>query len=180
VTTFVRAGAVVGVVALVLLPAAAAHVTVEPTTVQLGTTANLRFTVPNERAAGATVGLTVTFPPGWKPVLVPPQGSWRATVAGNTITWSAGRLTGSQAVTFTVGVRPIGRAGSRVLHARQRYDDGDEVTWQVLLAALPAAGTAAPSEHLGRALVAGVVGVILIVALLGVLRAIRRRRHRTG
>jgi uncharacterized protein YcnI len=179
-TALARAGAVAGVAALVLLPAAAGHVTVEPTTVQLGTTATLSVTVPNEREARATIGLTVTFPPGWKPVAAPSHGDWRATATGDAITWSGGRLTGSQAATFTVRALPVGRAGTRALQARQRYDDGDVVSWRVPVATLPAAGTAAPSEHLGRAVVAAVVGTVLIVALLGVLRALRRSRRHVG
>jgi hypothetical protein len=180
VTSVLRAGALVGLAALVFLPAAAGHVTVAPATVDAGATSTLRFTVPNERAPRSTVGVIMTFPPGWKPVSAPSQGAWHANVADNAISWSGGRLSDSRAVTFAVLVHPSSRAGTYALDVRQRYDDGRVASWQVLLATLPATGSAAPSGHLGRALVAGVVGFAVIVALLAVLHAVRRRRgHRT-
>jgi hypothetical protein len=61
-----------------------------------------------------------------------------------------------------------------VFRAVQRYDDGAEVRWPATLSVLPAEGTAAPSQHLGRALAAGGAGLLVLVGSLLVLRRLRR------
>jgi hypothetical protein len=134
------------------------------------------FEVRNERDGRATVALDLVPPAGveLKPE-APPLG-WSASIRGSGVRWSGGRITGASALSFDAKVRASARAGSYAFTAVQRYDDGRTVDWEASFTVLPASGAAAPDEHVGRALVAGVAGLAIVVASLLLLHVLRRRR----
>jgi uncharacterized protein YcnI len=162
--------------ALALVPAASAHVTVRPAFLEDGETATLSFDTPNEREEHATVALSVSAPAGLRFVSAEAPSGWRVSVGAGTVTWSGGRLEGDAVASFPVRVRARTRAGGYAFSAEQRYDDGATVRWRASITVLPASGAAAPNEHPGRAIAAGVAGLVVIAATLLALGYLRRRR----
>jgi uncharacterized protein YcnI len=174
----VRALLLVTAAALVLPGLAVAHVTLKPAFVHDGVETEVSFQAPNERAPHATVSLATTAPPGVRIVSASSPPGWRATVSGSTATWTGGRIEGIRVVSFPIRVEARVRAGTQQFTSAQGYDDGATVRWKADLIVLPATGAAAPKQHLGTALIAGVAGVLVITCSLLALRLLRRRPPR--
>jgi periplasmic copper chaperone A len=143
------ATAALGVLVLVG-PAALAHVTVSPSTAEVGSTSELTFRVPNEEAKAATTRLTVQLPadhpiaqllvkpiPGWKvsvrttklaKPLVTDDGSFSSVVSQ--VTWSGGRIEPGQYQDFALSADPLpDQPTTMVFKALQGYSNGDIVRW---------------------------------------------------
>jgi len=166
---------VVAVIVLVVPAAAAAHVTVSPPFVEDGVEAEIAFTTPNERPPHATTTVRVTAPPGISVVSATAPSGWQATVAGSSVTWFGGRLEDREAVTFRMRILARVRAGTYSFTSVQTYDDGATVRWKAALSVLPAAGAAAPKQHLWGAIGAALGGIAVIAGSLVGLRFLRRR-----
>lgn len=171
-------------VALVLLTAAwslvsasraDAHVTMTPPFVDADAKTTVSFETPNERPPHATVSLEVKAPPGVELASATPPAGWKLELEHDRARWTGGRIEGQRTVAFPLVVTARTRAGTELFRATQGYDDGESVRWDAGLTVLPAAGDEAPSQHLGRALVAGSVGMVVIVASFLALRLLRRR-----
>lgn len=168
--------AALSAVAALLLPARAdAHVTISPTYVEADTTSTIRFETPNERPPHATVSLAIDAPPGVAFSREPPPPGWKVDVQTTRVEWSGGRIDGQRVVAFPIRVLARTRAGNQIFRAVQRYDDGEDVRWPATLSVLPAQGSKAPSQHLGRALAAGGAGLVVLVGSFLLLRLLRRR-----
>ncbi|MHA6801828.1 YcnI family copper-binding membrane protein [Salinifilum ghardaiensis] len=142
-----------GLTGLLGAPLAAAHVTVEPDTAARGDSADVTFTVPNERPDAGTVRVRVRFPqeapissvrtkpvPGWdahvekrhldRPVEV--AGS-EVTEVVRSITWTAQggtRIGPDQYGEFEVSIGALPTSTDRVvLPTAQTYDSGEVVNW---------------------------------------------------
>jgi hypothetical protein len=173
-TTAACVAALSAVTALVLPGRADAHVTIDPTYVEAGTTSTIRLETPNERPPHATVSLVIHAPPGVAFSAETPPPGWKLTAQTTRVEWSGGRITGVRTVAFPIRVLARTRAGNQIFRAVQRYDDGQEVRWPATLSVLPAEGDKAPSQHLGRALAAGAAGLLVLVGSFLVLRLLRR------
>jgi uncharacterized protein YcnI len=161
--------------ALIAPGLAAAHVIVSPPFVNDGVETKIAFMTPNERPPHATVLLRATAPPGVEIVSATAPAGWRSSVAGSTVTWSGGRLTGRTTTAFPLRVLARVRAGTYAFKAAQTYDDGATVRWNVDLSVLPASGSAAPSQDPWGAVTAAFVGVVVIAGTLIGVRLLRRR-----
>lgn len=142
-----------GLAGLLTAPLAAAHVTVEPETAARGDSADITFTVPNERPDASTVKVRVQFPqdapvasvrtkpvPGWhahvekRPLEQPVEvaGS-EVTEAVRSITWTAepgSRIGPDQYGEFDVSISALPTNTDRiVLPTTQTYDSGEVVDW---------------------------------------------------
>lgn len=136
-------------VAVAALPASA-HVTVSPTSLPKGATAELTFKVPNEEANATTTQIQLQIPtdhpiaqvlpraiPGWKvsvktTTLATPlktdDGTF--TTAVNEIDWTGGSIPVGQYEDFQVSVDPLPTdTGQLVFKAVQTYSNGDIVRW---------------------------------------------------
>jgi hypothetical protein len=163
-------------VALLLAPGAAwAHVTMTPPFVDAGAKTTVSFELPNERPPHATVSLEVKAPPGVELASATPPAGWKLELEHDRARWSGGRIEGRRTVAFPLAVTARTRAGTEVFRATQGYDDGESVRWDAGLTVLPAAGDAAPSQHLDRALLAGGIGLVVIAVSFLALRLLRRR-----
>jgi uncharacterized protein len=143
----VGAGSLLG-----LAVAASAHVTVEPSSAQAGSEAQLDFRVPSESETANTVGIEVAFPadhpianisvqpkPGWtisvtKTKLATPIKTDDGTVteAVSRVRWkaTAGGLKPGEFDNFAVSAGPLPTdVGSITLPAIQTYSDGSVVSW---------------------------------------------------
>jgi uncharacterized protein YcnI len=135
---------------LAIAATASAHVTVSPTSLPKGSTAELTFKVPNEESNAHTVSLQLQIPtdhpiaqvlakpiPGWtiavhtvklaKP-LVTDDGTF--TTAVNEIDWTGGTIQPGQYQDFQVSVDPLPSDTTQlVFKAVQTYSNGDVVRW---------------------------------------------------
>ena len=127
-------------VGLVLAPAAAAHVTASPSFVRQGSESELRLAVPNERSPHVTTALTVRMPRGLEIVTADAPPGWEVASAARAVTWSGGRIEGTDAVEFTLRVSPTAEPGTVSLDAVQRYDDNRVVRWKTPLIVVPGTG----------------------------------------
>jgi uncharacterized protein YcnI len=148
-----RRAATVGALTLAGLAIAAtasAHVTVSPTSVLQGSTAELAFKVPNEESKANTVSLQLQIPtdhpiaqvlakpvPGWtisvhtvtlaKP-LTTDDGTF--TTAVNEIDWTGGTIQPGQYQDFQISVDPLPSDTTQLdFKAVQTYSNGDVVRW---------------------------------------------------
>ena len=140
-------------VALVLAPAAGAHVTLQPPEAPAGGFTRLEVRVPNERDNAGTTKVEVQFPPGFLFVSYEPTPGWDIEIAmrkldkpveqfGEQITEEVDRVTitgdGDTGVIQLVQFKdfglslamPEGKAGSKLtFKALQTYSNGEVVRW---------------------------------------------------
>lgn len=166
--------------AVVGAPVAGAHVTVTPPSVEIGVPSELRLDVPNERDGYATVSLVIEVPRGLEVVSVTSPDGWDVRTSERRATWTGGRIEARASVPFALTVEACPPARRVELLARQRYDDGGTVTWRPSLLVLPAPAAASPEQHLGRAVVAGIVGLVVVGGTVVALGLLRRRARRDG
>jgi uncharacterized protein YcnI len=158
-----------------LAAAARAHVTVMPAFVASGGTVTVTLDAPNERAGAPMTGLFVTLPSGLRadPADQPETPGWTLHAAGRTVSWDGGSLAPDASAQFNLRLEASGAPGAVAIRAEQVYADGRSVEWTPSFTVLPPAAEA-PSQHLGRALVAAVVGLAVIAASLVAVRRLRR------
>jgi len=152
-TTSVRRAATIGVLTfagLAIAATASAHVTVSPTSLPQGSTAELTFKVPNEESKANTVEIQLQIPtqypiaqvlakpvPGWtitehtvtlaKP-LTTDDGTFTSAV--DEIDWTGGSIPPGQYQDFQISVDPLPTDTTQlVFKAVQTYSDGDVVRW---------------------------------------------------
>jgi periplasmic copper chaperone A len=138
----------VAAVALLLAPAAAAHVTVNPNKVAADSFARFAIRVPNERPNADTTKVTVRLPqglffvafqpkPGWKRTVTMQKLNSPATVFGEkvtervaTVTWEGGRIAPGEFDEFGMSAKVPNAAGrTLVFPALQTYSNGEVVRW---------------------------------------------------
>ena len=154
---------------------ALAHVTLSPPFVERGVAARVVFETPNERDGRATTSLRLEAPGGIELGRESAPAGWRLELDSGAAIWTGGRIEGARVVEFPLSVTARTAAGIQTFRAVQGYDDGESVRWEASLTVLPAPAGAAPSQRLGRALVAGAVGLgVLGVSMLVLWRARRR------
>ena len=135
---------------LAIAATASAHVTVSPTALPQGSTAELTFKVPNEESTANTVTLQLQIPTDHPiaQVLAKPVPGWTVTVhttklakplttddgtfttAVSEIDWTGGTISPGQYQDFQVSVDPLpSDATSLTFKAVQTYSNGDVVRW---------------------------------------------------
>ena len=148
-----RRAAVVGAVSLAglaLAGTASAHVTVSPTSLPQGATAELTFKVPNEESKANTVELQLQIPTAYPiaQVLAKPVPGW--TITEHTVTlakplttddgtftsavdeidWTGGSIPPGEYQDFQISVDPLPTDTTQlVFKAVQTYSNGDIVRW---------------------------------------------------
>src|SRR5688572_25949500 len=140
--------AAVGAAALVLAPAAAAHVTLNPGEWEADGFARFAIRVPNERDGAATTRITVKFPDEILSASFQPIDGWRRTVKMaeldepvdvegeqvsekiDTVTWSGGRIRPGEFEEFGVSFRTPNEPGTELAFpAVQTYSGSEVVRW---------------------------------------------------
>ncbi|HTJ67296.1 MAG TPA: YcnI family protein [Actinospica sp.] len=135
---------------LALAATASAHVTVSPTSLPQGSTAELSFKVPNEESKADTVELQLQIPTDHPiaQVLAKPVPGWTVTVhtvklakplttddgtfttAVDEIDWTGGTILPDQYQDFQISVDPLPSDTTQlVFKAVQTYSNGDVVRW---------------------------------------------------
>jgi periplasmic copper chaperone A len=115
--------------ALLLAPAAFAHVELSPDRAAAGSTTRLTVTVPSELPNAATVGLTMKLPTGLRVVAVAKHG-WKLVRHGAIVSWSGGSIAAGRTDHFTLRAQLPRRVGAVLrFPALQTYSNGDVVHW---------------------------------------------------
>lgn len=121
---------VAGGTALVAVPVAGAHVTVNPQQAAPGSFARLAIQVPNEEEGADTVKVSVRLPAGLGEVSFEPKAGWKRSVAGQTVTWSGGRIGPGEFDEFVISAElPDTPGRTLVFPAVQTYSNGKVVRW---------------------------------------------------
>lgn len=130
---------------------------------------------PNERAGAPMSALALALPAGLRaePAGQPETPGWTLHAAGRTVSWDGGSLAPDASAQFRLRLEADGAPGAVSIPAEQRYADGRSVQWAPGFTVLPPADQA-PRQHLGRALVAAVVGLAVIAFSLAAVRRLRR------
>jgi uncharacterized protein len=147
--------AVAATVALAFPSAAAAHVTIQPSTAAAGGFTRVDVRVPNERDDAGTTQVRLQLPPGFASVSYEPRPGWKVSVKKvkldqpiktedgfeidegiGEITWAGdgkqGVIAPGQFVDFGLSLKmpDNAKAGDTLtFKALQTYDDGDVVRW---------------------------------------------------
>jgi uncharacterized protein YcnI len=133
---------------LVLAPAAAAHVTLNPREWEADGFARFAIRVPNERDDAATTRITLKFPEEVLSASFQPIEGWSRTVKTatldepievegeqvteriDTVTWSGGRIRPGEFQEFGVSFKTPNEPGSELAFPTvQRYSSGEVVRW---------------------------------------------------
>jgi uncharacterized protein YcnI len=132
-----------------LAGAAAAHVTIDPSTAEQGGFTKLSFRVPNEESNADTVKLEVQFPSDHPipSVAVQPKDGWTYQVMTTTlaepiqtddgpvtevvteIAWQGGAIKPGEFDDFSVSIGPLPDVDRLEFKAVQTYSNGDVVRW---------------------------------------------------
>jgi uncharacterized protein YcnI len=134
--------------ALLAVPAASAHVTVNPRTVQADSFARLAIRVPDEAEDAQTVKITVQLPESVGFVSFQPKPGWKRSVTmvklakpitndeGETVTeriatvtWEGGRIAPGEFDEFGLSAKVPAAQGKLIFPAVQTYSNGDVVRW---------------------------------------------------
>ncbi len=138
----------VAAVALVAVPAAWGHVTVNPNQVPAGSESRFDVRVPNEEESADTTKVTVQFPEGVNFVSFQPKPGWTRTVTMKklakpvtsddgtvtervaTVTWSGGKIAPGEFDEFGFSASVPDTEGTvLVFPTVQTYSDGKIVRW---------------------------------------------------
>jgi uncharacterized protein YcnI len=144
----VRTSVFVAALALVLAPAASAHVTVNPREWEAGGFARFAVRVPNERDSADTTRVEMKLPDNVLSASFQPVEGWRRTVKMrqldppveiegeqvtekiDTVTWTGGRVRPGEFQEFGVSFQVPEEPGTElVFPAVQTYSNGERVRW---------------------------------------------------
>ena len=141
-------GVLVVVAALVAVPAAWGHMTVNPNEAAAGSFARFDVRVPNEEESADTTKVTLQLPEGLNFTSFQPKPGWTRTVTMkklakpvtsddgtvteriDTVTWSGGKIAPGEFDEFGFSAQvPETEGAVLVFPAIQTYSDGDVVRW---------------------------------------------------
>jgi periplasmic copper chaperone A len=133
---------------LLAVPAASAHVTVNPRTVQADSFARFAIRVPDEAEDAQTVKVTVKLPASVSFVSFQPKPGWNRSVTMvklakpitndegetvteriDTVTWEGGEIAPGEFDEFGMSAKVPAAQGKLVFPAVQTYSNGDVVRW---------------------------------------------------
>jgi uncharacterized protein YcnI len=134
--------------ALLAVPAASAHVTVNPRSVQADSFARFAIRVPDEAEDAQTVKVTVQIPANVSFVSFQPKPGWERSVTMvklakpitndegetvteriDTVTWQGGEIAPGEFDEFGMSAKVPAAQGKLVFPAVQTYSNGDVVRW---------------------------------------------------
>jgi uncharacterized protein YcnI len=134
--------------ALLAVPAASAHVTVNPRTVPADSFARFAVRVPDEAEDAQTIKITVQLPESVSFVSFQPKPGWKRSVTMvkldkpitndegetvteriSTVTWEGGRIAPGEFDEFGLSAKVPAAQGKLVFPTVQTYSNGDVVRW---------------------------------------------------
>jgi uncharacterized protein YcnI len=145
--------------ALVLVPVASGHITVNPDGVPAGSFSRFAVRVPNERPSADTTKIVLRLPEGLDFISFQPKPGWERTVTTEklakpvtndegetvtdriaTVTWEGGKIAPGEFDEFGLSAKVPDKQTVLAFPATQTYSNGEVVRW----IGLPDADTPAP------------------------------------
>ncbi|MGZ4389284.1 MAG: DUF1775 domain-containing protein [Gaiellaceae bacterium] len=151
------------VAALVLAPAASAHVVVSPERIDPGSDARIVFSVPNEESNAITrvaIGLPPDFELGESEV----KAGWQTMTNARTVGWEGGRIMPGQFAEFVIHVRAPETTEHAVFSVLVSLTNGRTVTYQPTV---DVAKAPAPRDEGARTLAEAALILAAVAVLLG-------------
>jgi periplasmic copper chaperone A len=134
--------------ALVAVPAASGHVTLNPNEVPAGSFSRFAVRVPNERPNAETTKVVVQLPEGLSFISFQPKPGWTRTVTTETlanpvtndegetvteriatVTWEGGKIAPGEFDEFGLSAKVPDEAQTLVFPSTQTYSNGEQVHW---------------------------------------------------
>jgi uncharacterized protein YcnI len=152
--------------ALVFVPSAWAHLSVSPTRVSVGEAVDLTFGAPNEDDALGVDHVTLTVPGGFDLDDAEAKPGWTQSRAGDSITWSGGRIPKGEYATFGIRGTAPSTPGTVTFNVLVGDRTGKSITYRVGLDVVKSTSRDNGARSLGKAAIA--VGLLAgAVALVG-------------
>jgi len=169
----------IATIGLLLAGPAAAHLSVDPAFLAVGSKQRIVLTVHNDRDEPMT-GFRLTVPEELRVLGTGGTEGWNEVVERATATWTGGSLEPFRPVSFEVDLEAATvEPGAVELHGDQLYAGDESVRWPVELTVVPPGGSPGEDGAFGGTAIAvlAVLGV-LVVASFGLVFWQRRRASR--
>jgi uncharacterized protein YcnI len=137
--------------ALVVAPAASAHLSLSPNSAKAGADVDLVFSVPNEDSALGVVSVTIGAPRAFAIDDGEAKPGWSQSHAGQAITWSGGRIPKGEYATFGVRGTAPKRAETVLFNVLVGTRDGKTQTYRVALGVVSSSTHDTGARTLGKA-----------------------------
>jgi uncharacterized protein YcnI len=152
--------------ALVFVPSAWAHLSVSPTRVAAGAAVDLAFGAANEDDDLGVDHVTLTVPAGFDLDDAEAKPGWTQSRAGDSITWSGGRIPKGEYATFGIRGTAPSTPGTVTFNVLVGDRTGKSITYRVGLDVVKSTTRDNGARSLGKAAIA--VGLLAgAVALVG-------------
>jgi uncharacterized protein YcnI len=153
--------------ALVFAPSAWAHLSVSPTRVGVGEAIDLTFGAPNEDDALGIDHVTLRVPAGFDLDDAEAKPGWTQSRAGDSITWSGGRIPKGEYATFGVRGTAPSTPGTVTFNVLVGDRTGKSITYRVGLEVVKSTTRDNGARSLGKAAIAVALlaGALALIAL---------------
>ena len=152
--------------ALVFVPSAWAHLSVSPTRVSVGDAVDLTFSAPNEDDDLGIDHVTLTVPQGFDLDDAEAKPGWTQSRAGDSITWTGGRIPKGEYATFGIRGTAPSTTGTLTFNVLVGDRTGTSITYKVGLDVVKSTTRDNGARSLGKAAIA-VALVAAALALVG-------------
>jgi uncharacterized protein YcnI len=148
--------------ALVFVPSAWGHLSIDPNRVRTGAEVDLVFSVPNEGDAVGVDHVTLGIPTDFELDDAEAKPGWTQSRTGQAITWSGGLIPRSQYATFSIRGTAPNRAETVLFNVLVGDRTGKSITYRV---GLDISATS-NQDHGARTLGKAALGVAIVAAIL--------------
>jgi uncharacterized protein YcnI len=167
------------VAALVLAPLASAHLSINPSAVEVGKLVDLTFSIPNQDDPYGVNHVTLGIPTEFKLDDAEAKPGWMQSRTQQAITWSGGLIPKGEYATFSIrGTAPTTEE-TVLFNVLVGDRTGKSITYRVGLPVVPHPTADTGARSLARAaLIVGIVAAVLALAagFLGLYLWLRPRR----
>jgi uncharacterized protein YcnI len=150
--------------ALVLAPAAAAHLSLDPNQVERGALVDLTFSVPNQDDPYDVDHVSLGMPPDFELDDAEAKPGWTQSRAGQSISWSEGRIPKGEYATFSIRGTAPKRVETVLFNVLVGDRTGKSITYRVGLHVVANTSSDSGARRLAKAaLILAIVGAGLAV-----------------
>jgi len=153
--------------ALVFVPSAWGHLSIDPNRVQTGAEVDLVFSVPNEDDAVGIDHVTLGIPSDFELDDAEAKPGWTQSRTGQAVTWSGGRIPKGQYGTFAIRGTAPEKVETVLFNVLVGDRSGKSITYRIGLDVVAHGEQDSGARSLGKAaLVVAVIGAALALAAL--------------
>jgi uncharacterized protein YcnI len=156
-------------VALALAPTAAAHLSIDPATVETGSLVDLTLLIPNEDDALGVDRVTVGIPPAFDLDDAEAKPGWKQSRTGRAITWRGAGIPKGQYATFSIRGTAPRKPETVLFNVRAGDRRGKAITYRVGLDVTAHASEDSGARTLGKAAFGVAIAAVAIALVAGFL-----------